>query len=38
VSVLLGPVIGVVTGGSARVLLEVDKEAEVAIHVCRLDR
>jgi hypothetical protein len=29
VTVLIGPVVGVVSGDSARVLLEVDRDAEV---------
>jgi len=37
VSVLTGPVVGLVTGDSARVLLEVDRAATVEAHVCLVD-
>ena len=35
--VLTGPVIGMVTGDTARLLLEVDKTTEVVCHVCLVD-
>lgn len=37
VKVLVGPVVGLVTGDAARVLLEVDRAAEVTAHVCLVD-
>ena len=35
--VLTGPVVGLVTGDTARLLLEVDKTTEVVCHVCLVD-
>ena len=37
VGVLTGPVLGLVTGDSARVLLEVDRATTVTAHVCLVD-
>ena len=37
VRIVVGPIIGKVTGDRARVLLEVDKDTEVACHVCLVD-
>ena len=35
--VLVGPVVGLVTESTARVLVEVDRDAVVSLHVCMLD-
>jgi len=37
VSILTGPVVGLVTGDTARILLEVDRTAEITCHVCLVD-
>lgn len=37
VTILTGPVVGLVSGDSARILLEVDKDDEITCHVCLID-